>query len=85
MSNAHVHDAVREKYGEIARAVGTSVKSGSKPDSCCGPAPCGCGVDDARAFLTESGLGVDRLAGEVDGHVASAFIRARKPEAAGAS
>jgi arsenite methyltransferase len=39
-------------------------------------------VDDARAFLTEAGVNVDRLAAEVDGRFASAFIRARKPEAA---
>src|SRR5438552_15567300 len=32
-------------------------------------------VEDARAFLTESGLDVDRLAPTVDGRVASAFIR----------
>jgi SAM-dependent methyltransferase len=38
-------------------------------------------VDDARAFLTEAGVDVDRLAAEVDGRIASAFIRARKPEA----
>jgi arsenite methyltransferase len=38
-------------------------------------------VDDARGFLAESGLDVDEIAGRVDGHVASAFIRARKPEA----
>ena len=36
-------------------------------------------VEDARAFLTESGLDVDRLAPDVDGRFASAFIRARKP------
>jgi len=36
-------------------------------------------VDDARAFLTESGVDVDRLAPEVEGRFASAFIRARKP------
>ena len=35
MSNTHVQDAVREKYGEIARSVG---KQG-----CCGPTACGCG------------------------------------------
>jgi arsenite methyltransferase len=40
-------------------------------------------VDDARAFLTESGVDVDRLAPEVDGKFASAFVRARKPEAEG--
>jgi arsenite methyltransferase len=38
-------------------------------------------VEDARAFLTESGVDTDRLAPEVDGKVASAFIRARRPEA----
>jgi arsenite methyltransferase len=38
-------------------------------------------VDEARAFLATSGLDVDRLAREVDGRFASAFIRARKPEA----
>jgi arsenite methyltransferase len=38
-------------------------------------------VDDARAFLTESGVDVDRLASEVEGRFASAFVRARKPEA----
>ena len=39
-------------------------------------------VDDARAFLTESGLDVDRLASEVEGRFVSAFVRARRPEAA---
>ena len=38
-------------------------------------------VDDARTFLAEAGIDVDRIAPEVDGKVASAFIRARKPEA----
>jgi SAM-dependent methyltransferase len=38
-------------------------------------------VEDARAFLAEAGVDVDRMAAEVDGKVASAFIRARKPEA----
>jgi SAM-dependent methyltransferase len=38
-------------------------------------------IDDARAFLTESGVDVDRLAPQVDGRFASAFVRARKPEA----
>jgi arsenite methyltransferase len=36
-------------------------------------------VDDARAFLSEAGVDVDRIAPEIDGKVASAFIRARKP------
>ncbi|MGE5244062.1 MAG: arsenite methyltransferase [Betaproteobacteria bacterium] len=38
-------------------------------------------VDDARAFLTEAGVDVDRLAPQVEGRFASAFVRARKPEA----
>jgi SAM-dependent methyltransferase len=37
-------------------------------------------VDDARAFLTEKGIDVDRLAPQVDGKFASAFVRARKAE-----
>ena len=39
-------------------------------------------IDDARSFLSESGLDVDSLAPEVKDKFASAFIRARKPEAA---
>jgi arsenite methyltransferase len=35
MSTSHVQDAVREKYGEIARSVGQG--------GCCGPSSCGCG------------------------------------------
>jgi SAM-dependent methyltransferase len=38
-------------------------------------------VEDARSFLTQTGLDVDRLAPAVEGRFASAFIRARKPEA----
>ena len=38
-------------------------------------------VEDARAFLSEAGIDIDHLSGEVDGRFASAFIRARKPEA----
>jgi SAM-dependent methyltransferase len=38
-------------------------------------------VDDARAFLAAAGIDVDRVAAEIEGKVASAFIRARKPEA----
>ena len=38
-------------------------------------------VDDARAFLTESGVDVDRLAPLVQDKFASAFIRGRKPVA----
>ncbi len=38
-------------------------------------------VEDARAFLLESGIDADRLGPQVDGKFASAFIRARKPEA----
>jgi len=39
-------------------------------------------VEDARAFLAEAGLDVDALASQVEGRVASAFIRGRKPAAA---
>jgi arsenite methyltransferase len=38
-------------------------------------------VDDARAFLAENGIDVDRVAPQVEGKFASAFVRARKPEA----
>ena len=38
-------------------------------------------VNDARAFLAEAGVDVDRIAPQVHGKVASAFIRARKAEA----
>jgi SAM-dependent methyltransferase len=38
-------------------------------------------IDDARAFLTEAGVDVDRIAPLVEDSFASAFIRARKPEA----
>ncbi len=37
-------------------------------------------VDDARAFLAEAGINVEQVASDIDGKVASAFIRARKPE-----
>src|SRR3954453_9912287 len=36
-------------------------------------------VDDARAFLEGSGFDVDAMAPAVDGRIASAFVRARKP------
>jgi SAM-dependent methyltransferase len=38
-------------------------------------------VDEARAFLAEAGIDVERIAPQIDGKVASAFIRGRKPEA----
>jgi arsenite methyltransferase len=38
-------------------------------------------VDDARGFLTEAGVDVQAMAPQVEGKFASAFIRARKPEA----
>ena len=38
-------------------------------------------IEDARAFLAESGIDVDRLAPQIEGKVASAFIRARRPDA----
>jgi len=36
-------------------------------------------LEDARAFLTDSGLDVEAIAPQVEGRFASAFIRARKP------
>ena len=36
-------------------------------------------VEDAREFLAESGVDVDRIAAEVDGKFMSAFVRAVKP------
>jgi SAM-dependent methyltransferase len=38
-------------------------------------------LEDARAFLTESGVDVDRIAPQVEDRSASAFVRARKPKA----
>jgi SAM-dependent methyltransferase len=38
-------------------------------------------LDDARGFLAENGIDVDRIAPLVEGKFASAFVRARKPEA----
>jgi len=38
-------------------------------------------LEDARAFLGNAGLDVDRVAGEVAGKVGAAFVRARKPAA----
>ena len=38
-------------------------------------------VADARALLEETGLDVDRIAAQVDGHVASMSIRATRPAA----
>jgi len=39
-------------------------------------------VNDARAFLAESGVDVDRIAPQVEGRFLSALVRARKPESA---
>ncbi len=39
-------------------------------------------VDDAREFVTSQGIDVDAVAEQVDGKFMSAFIRARKPQAA---
>jgi arsenite methyltransferase len=38
-------------------------------------------VEDARAYLSESGLDVDAIAPIVNGRVTSAFVRAKKPAA----
>ena len=42
-------------------------------------------VEDARTFLAAGGLDVDALSGQVEGKIASAFIRARKPAPAPAA
>jgi len=39
-------------------------------------------IDDARAFLSNSGLHVDEIAKEVEGKFISAFVRANKPATA---
>jgi arsenite methyltransferase len=38
-------------------------------------------IEDARSFLAGAGVNVDTIAPEVEGKFASAFIRARKPDA----
>ena len=38
-------------------------------------------VDDARQFLADAGLDADTIAGQVDGKILSAFVRAEKPQA----
>ena len=40
-------------------------------------------VEDARAFLTSEGVDVDAIAPQIEGKFMSAFVRARKPQAAG--
>ena len=42
-------------------------------------------ADDAKQFLAAAGLDADTVAAEVDGKIASAFIRASKPAAAAGS
>lgn len=37
-------------------------------------------LEDARAFLSEGGVDVDRVAPQIDGRVVSASVRARKPK-----
>jgi arsenite methyltransferase len=57
MSDTHVQDAVRQKYGEIARSVG---KTG-----CCGPSACGCGdpiTSDLYSDTETAGLPPDAVA-----------------------
>ncbi len=41
-------------------------------------------IGDARAFLAEAGLDADAVAQQVNGRFMAAFVRARKPAAAGA-
>jgi arsenite methyltransferase len=38
-------------------------------------------IEDARIFLTESGISIDEIAPQVEGKFLSAFIRATKPDA----
>jgi len=38
-------------------------------------------IEDARVFLSEAGIAVDEIAGQVEGKFLSAFIRATKPNA----
>src|SRR3954471_10172004 len=57
MSDTHVQDAVREKYGDIARSVG---KTG-----CCGPTACGCGdpiSSDLYSTTETDGIPADAVA-----------------------
>jgi ubiquinone/menaquinone biosynthesis C-methylase UbiE len=42
-------------------------------------------VDDAKQFLAEAGLDIEQVAREVEGKVASAFVRAAKPVAVAAT
>jgi arsenite methyltransferase len=56
MSTTHVRDAVREKYGEIARSAG---KTG-----CCGPSACGCSdpiTSDLYSDSEKAGLPADAV------------------------
>jgi len=58
MTNTNVQDAVREKYGSIAKNAGK--------DGCCGPSACGCGdpitsnlySDDEKQALPETAVAV---------------------------
>ena len=57
MSDTHVQDAVREKYGEIARSVGTT--------GCCGPTACGCAdpiTSNLYSHAETAGLPADAVA-----------------------
>ena len=57
MSDTHVQDAVREKYGAIARSVGKT--------ECCGPTTCGCGdpiTSDLYSDTETAGLPADAVA-----------------------
>jgi len=57
MADAHVQDAVREKYGAIARSVGKT--------ECCSPASCGCGdpiTSDLYSDTETAGLPADAVA-----------------------
>src|SRR5438128_12431953 len=49
MADIHVHEVVREKYGEIARSVG---KTGA-----CGSTPCGCGDPISSKLYSDAETG----------------------------
>ena len=57
MSTSQVQDAVREKYGEIARSV-------DKGGGCCGPRSCGCDPITSNLYsdAETSGLPSDAVA-----------------------
>ena len=78
MSDTPIQDAVREEYGDIT----TSIRKTGCAKARGGRVLRAYRIEDARAFLAKAGLDVDRVAPEVETRFATAFVRARKPEAA---